>query len=38
MRFYGYATDTAGGAFSDPSLANAKFVIAGADGSTLFGN
>ena len=37
VRFYGTATDTAGGPFSDPSLANAKFTVSGGIG-TLFSN
>jgi len=36
-QFYGTATDTAGGAFSDPSLANAKFTVMGNAG-ILFSN
>jgi murein DD-endopeptidase MepM/ murein hydrolase activator NlpD len=37
VQFYGTAIDTAGGSFSDPSLANAKFVLTG-DAGVLFGN
>lgn len=36
-QFYGTATNTAGGAFSDPSLANAKFTVTG-DTGVLFSN
>jgi len=37
VQFYGTATDTAGGAFSDPSLANAKFTVTG-DAGVMFSN
>jgi hypothetical protein len=37
VQFYGTATDTAGGPFSDPSLVNAKFTVTG-DAGTLFSN
>jgi|GEM_PF-1081045 hypothetical protein len=37
VQFYGTAVDTAGGAFSDPSLANAKFTVTG-DTGVLFSN
>jgi hypothetical protein len=37
VQFYGTATDTAGGAFSDPSLVNAKFTVTG-DAGILFSN
>jgi hypothetical protein len=37
VRFYGTATDTAGGAFSDPSLVNAKFTVNASSG-VLFSN
>jgi hypothetical protein len=37
VRFYGTATDTAGGPFNDPSLANAKFTVIG-DTGVLFSN
>jgi hypothetical protein len=37
VQFYGTAIDTAGGAFSDPSLANAKFTVTG-DSGILFSN
>jgi hypothetical protein len=37
VQFYGTATDTARGSFSDPSLVNAKFVING-DSGVLFSN
>jgi len=37
VRFYGTATDTAGGAFNDSSLANAKFTVTGNVG-VLFSN
>ena len=37
VQFYGTATDTAGGQFSDPSLVNAKFVVNG-DSGVLFEN
>lgn len=37
VQFYGTATDTAGGPFSDPSLVNAKFMVTG-DAGVLFSN
>jgi len=37
VQFYGTATDTAGGQFSDPSLVNAKFTVTG-DSGVLFSN
>jgi len=37
VQFYGAAADTAGGTFSDPSLANAKFTVTG-DTGVLFSN
>ena len=37
VRFYGTAVDTAGGPFSDPSLANARFVLTG-DAGAIFSN
>lgn len=37
VQFYGSPTNTAGGLFNDPSLANAKFVVNGTDG-VLFAN
>ena len=37
VRFYGTGIDTAGGPFSDPSLANARFVLTG-DGGVIFSN
>lgn len=37
VQFYGTETDTAGGAFGDPSLANAKFTVTGSTG-VLFSN
>lgn len=37
VQFYGTAVNTAGGAFSDPSLVNARFVVTGGTG-VLFSN
>jgi hypothetical protein len=37
VQFYGTAINTAGGAFSDPSLVNAKFTVTG-DSGVLFSN
>jgi hypothetical protein len=37
VQFYGIATDTAGGLFSDPSLVNARFIVDG-DSGVLFAN
>jgi hypothetical protein len=37
VQFYGTAVDTAGGAFSDPSLVNAKFIVTG-NSRVLFSN